>query len=395
MSSGPEFRNWVRDLRILTGLHEQELRASADKLPEDPWKYFLRVPGAQLVPVHALQTIRARPTGIENAAIHMARAYNGEGQKRKPISVKQNPNGTYTVLDGNSTTAIARAHGWKVLPVVVEESIDEDFKPGTVRKWKSGSMIKRTDGEWEPYEGAAKSRPATIKPSNPDKSATNVRGILAHQSSNVLSDKITPEEHIRIATEFINKHAENLPGTVERVQDVIVGDGTAVSARVKDLDSALGKLVRKPKYGTVDKLKDGTGVRVVCRSIDDVLDSVSALKKRFETSTADEEDYITKPKDGYRSYHLVIKDDDGLWKEVQVRTPNQDTWGKWAHDIYKPRTPEQTAAVSSNKDEILEYGSRMSEYYFDKDRGQEPENPPDCPSVVKATFGCLPVQDHP
>jgi hypothetical protein len=91
---------------------------TSNTLREDPWAYFLKVPGAFLVPVKDLETIRARPTGIENAEKYMYEAAYENGKKRKPISVKPTGQGKWTVLDGNSTTAIARKHGWKFLPVV-------------------------------------------------------------------------------------------------------------------------------------------------------------------------------------------------------------------------------------------------------------------------------------
>jgi hypothetical protein len=88
------------------------------KLKEDPWAYFNKVPEAVMVPIDKLETIRARPTGIQNAEKYMADAASGKGKKRKPISVKKDGKGGWIVMDGNSTTAIARKHGWKNLPAV-------------------------------------------------------------------------------------------------------------------------------------------------------------------------------------------------------------------------------------------------------------------------------------
>lgn len=95
--------------------------SSALKLPDDPWGYFNRVPGSVLVPVSKLKTIRARPGGIERAETHMAKAHDGTGPKRDPIKVRKLDDGDYEVVDGNSTSAIARKHGWKQIPVTFEE----------------------------------------------------------------------------------------------------------------------------------------------------------------------------------------------------------------------------------------------------------------------------------
>jgi hypothetical protein len=89
-------------------------------LPEDPWKYFNAVPGSILVPIKKLNPIRARPQGIHNAKIHMWEAFKGGGKRRDPISLKDNGDGTYTVLDGNSTYAVAKECGWDSIPATVE-----------------------------------------------------------------------------------------------------------------------------------------------------------------------------------------------------------------------------------------------------------------------------------
>lgn len=94
-------------------LHEEVDDLVLPKLPDDPWRYFKKVSGAILVPVSKLQTTRARPKGIKNAAKYMRLAYDGKMEKRKPISLTKNKDGTYTVNDGNSTTANARRAGWK------------------------------------------------------------------------------------------------------------------------------------------------------------------------------------------------------------------------------------------------------------------------------------------
>jgi hypothetical protein len=94
--------------------------SSMSKLPEDPWRYFNKTPEAVMLPMSALTPVRARPKGIANANKYMQMAYDGEMEKRKPISVKANGDGTYTVLDGNSTYANAKASGWSEIPATVE-----------------------------------------------------------------------------------------------------------------------------------------------------------------------------------------------------------------------------------------------------------------------------------
>ncbi len=264
------------------------------------------------------------------------------------------------------------------------------YPTGTVRKWRTGPMIKTASGMWVPYAPGSKhvtSVAPDVSPEDP-----GAKGKLADAAkSGKLPKDVSPEEHFKIAEEVLEIQRATFPKTLETLKQLAVGDGTAVMGRVKDIHSAIGKLLRKPKYGTAENLMDGTGFRFVCNSVDDVLNTVKNIKSQYETSSKDEEDYITKPKDGYRSYHLIIKDGDGYYKEVQVRTPNQDTWANWCHDVYKPHTPVQAKAVEESKAEILAYGEKMSEFYFAKDQGKEPSETPDCPPVVKTTFGCMPT----
>lgn len=91
------------------------------RLPDDPSRYFLKVKGFVVVPLSKVKPIRAREGGILRANKHMLLAYRGLSDKRKPISLRKEKNGTYTVLDGNSTFANAKASGWKTIWGVIEE----------------------------------------------------------------------------------------------------------------------------------------------------------------------------------------------------------------------------------------------------------------------------------
>lgn len=85
-------------------------------LPDDPSRYFIRDKATVMVPLGRVETIRARPEGIANAEPRMAKAYAGEFPRRPPVTLVPQRGGTFKVLDGNSTVAIARKHGWKSIP---------------------------------------------------------------------------------------------------------------------------------------------------------------------------------------------------------------------------------------------------------------------------------------
>lgn len=96
----------------------KELREArvGSRLPEDPWRYFVKAPGAFLVPVAKLDTIRFRPGN--RAEKLMRGAYEGTEKKRELITVRKNGS-RYTVVDGNSTVAVARNSGWKNIPATL------------------------------------------------------------------------------------------------------------------------------------------------------------------------------------------------------------------------------------------------------------------------------------
>ena len=288
------------------------------------------------------------------------------------------------------------------------EPLEEKALPvGTTRKWADGNMYKKLGpGNWQPVPkgGGSPSGPAAApaKPAaaaapapaaapatpaateRPD-AALDPRGAIAHS---IKSGELrgTVEEHARIAGEFLGKHSKSLNRFMGSLSELAPKDAK-VKARVKDVESALGKLARKPKYGDATKLQDGTGARVICHSIDEVKSTVEKLKKKYKV--VNEDDYITKPQGDYRSHHLIVEDDDGLQKEIQVRTENQNTFADWSHNVYKPHTREQSDTLRSSGKEIGAYSKAMGDYLFDQDSGKRVGDKPPCPPPVKAYFGCL------
>lgn len=101
----------VIDAILATPWQEWDWKA----LPDDLFKYFKRDRDGMKVPLSSLTPIRAREKGIANANKFMWLAYWGKMDRRKPISLKENGDGTYTVLDGNSTFANAQKSGWKYI----------------------------------------------------------------------------------------------------------------------------------------------------------------------------------------------------------------------------------------------------------------------------------------
>ena len=205
--------------------------------------------------------------------------------------------------------------------------------------------------------------------------------------------KGTIEEHNKIAKNFIAKHKASLKETLDDIKG-LAPEGAYVKGRAKTVASAVGKLARKPKYGTADKLQDGSGFRVVLQSVSEVDKVAEGLKKKYKV--VEEDRYIDKsngegtPADfGYRSHHLIIETPDGLQKEIQVRTDNQNKHAEWCHDAYKPQTDAQRAVIAEHEDDVRDYAIAMGKYFYDLDSGKKPAKKPVPTKEVEAAFGSL------
>jgi len=93
-----------------------------DHLPEDHGRYFNAHPDAQTVPMDKLRTTKTaeeNQQGGNNSPKFMAAAYHGVVEKRDPINVGEQEDGSFKVTDGNGTLTGVQKHGWKSLPVIV------------------------------------------------------------------------------------------------------------------------------------------------------------------------------------------------------------------------------------------------------------------------------------
>ena len=202
----------------------------------------------------------------------------------------------------------------------------------------------------------------------------------------LLAPGLTAEQHIELGKQVIDIHKKSFP-EFKAVLTAAAPPGARVLGRVKELDSLVGKLTRKPKvYKSAKDMGDTTGTRIVCNSIDEVKSTVAKLKAQFEV--VEEEDFIDNPNWNYRSHHLNVRDKDGQVKEIQIRTENQDTWAEWGHNIYKPMSEAQKQALQQHKDEINGYAKAISEYFYQEDQGKPAQKPP-CTMVIHQSFGCL------
>ena len=81
-------------------------------------------------------------------------------------------------------------------------------------------------------------------------------------------------------------------------------------------------------------LTDAIGIRIVCAFLGDVYKAAEYLRSFPDFKVIAEKDYIRNVKpNGYRSYHIILKTDDGYFAEVQIRTISMDTWAALEHHL--------------------------------------------------------------
>ena len=100
-----------------------------EPLPYDLDRYFIKDADTKEIDLNLLEPTRAREKGVKNANKYMRMAYDGEIDRRKPISVYER-NGEMFVFDGNSTIANAKNSGWKTIYVEMIDDPMDDFEKG-------------------------------------------------------------------------------------------------------------------------------------------------------------------------------------------------------------------------------------------------------------------------
>jgi len=116
----------------LRAMEKADLKAWAkaqkvETLPENPDAYFI-TEGALMVDISKLIPEKdpdTQPQSVNNALAFAKAASQGRMNKRGPIHVRDNGNGTYSVIDGNATYGMAARSDWNQLPVIVTELGDK------------------------------------------------------------------------------------------------------------------------------------------------------------------------------------------------------------------------------------------------------------------------------
>ena len=277
------------------------------------------------------------------------------------------------------------------------QKLDEKFESRDQQQWYYATDQTYLDDE--PHENR-KVKEAFVEQEHPrdndGKFSTKGGGGGSSVDYDTISQKVT-NKYPQLDKQFVDEQIQESVGLREtatvsnkEMQDNLNKnlEGVVISGRVKEIDSMVGKLARKPElYATVNDLNDVSGVRVMADDLTGVFKSLEYIKDNY--NVVEEKNNIDVDRDGYRSYHAIIDDGSGILSEIQIRTKNEDTWANYVHDrIYKPTDKKLKNYVDKNKEMITNYVLDMSEYFHNLDMGMFDERP-DCPEKIEVVMGCM------
>lgn len=203
------------------------------------------------------------------------------------------------------------------------------------------------------------------------------------------------EQLAKEASELYAIHKPLVEKYTKELRELLPDALEPAKGRPKDIVSAIGKVFRKPdKYKSPLDLQDGSGMRVQFATIEEQYEALRLMKEKYEPlgyKIIEFDDYVAKPKDGYRAVQFIMTNELGQATEYQLRTVNQGIWADWCHDIYKPQTEVQKDLMKdeAKKKVIWETAMAYSDWIYEADKGNIQYPPPACPEEISQGFGCI------
>lgn len=142
-----------------------------------------------------------------------------------------------------------------------------------------------------------------------------------------------------------------------------------MECRLKSMHSIILKMdrlnVKKSMESMRENIMDISGIRVICRYLDDVYIIEKLLLAQDDVQFIQRKDYIKEPKEsGYRSLHLLVKvpvflsqRKEEIPVEIQLRTIPMDYWASLEHQLqYKNNSQE----IANHHEELKECARRLA-----------------------------------
>ena len=131
-------------------------------------------------------------------------------------------------------------------------------------------------------------------------------------------------------------------------------------SRIKSEESMREKCRRQNLPETAESaleiIHDAIGFRIICSFVNDVYKIRDRIAATPGLTVYREKDYIRNAKpNGYRSYHLIMRTQNDLFVEFQLRTISMDTWAALEHHL------KYNKEISGNTDLLVRELKRCAE----------------------------------
>lgn len=166
--------------------------------------------------------------------------------------------------------------------------------------------------------------------------------------------KFTPQEE-SAAENLINIYTPIAKNEFKRVLTTIGGN---ISHRIKNKYSILEKAKRKNIQ--INQVRDIFGMRIEVNTINDVYDTVKKLELIYGDKIIKKEDAIQNPHGLYRSYHIDVQHANGIYSEIQIRTPLMDKISNASHILLYKNNQQMDERIKTNIQQVLETYSNIA-----------------------------------
>ena len=351
-------------IKYLRGIKNAKARIEEEIETKVHEPYFKKTEDSQLVSLDSISAIRARPKGIRNARKFMELSQKGQYDKRAPISLKDNGDGSYSILDGNSTFAVAKEKGWASIPARVlteaQFKVEDSARKAAKAAKSGGGETPASSSSSSKAIGDSSSDPTLGPPGSQASDVTSQLNTSAPPSDVGQSFANPPDPSLRVAKNFSDADAIPLTPTGKKIyhtqNSVEELEKSAINSQ-PDFDRVMTNMAEGVSdvefFGSRIKGRDSLGDKfyegLAPRNIGDylagrfIVDDLASLKKilgrlKENTTIVEMDDFLGwngAPRGGYRAIHIQIKAPNGFTAEVQVQPRVVNTVQEAWHDTYK------------------------------------------------------------
>jgi hypothetical protein len=296
--------------------------------------YFNVTSDTPRVPLNKLRPSKppeSQPQSVDNAEKFMDLAAKGEKDKRDPIKVRAESDGTYTVLDGNATYGAAVRKNWRDLPVEVTNADTAEVTPEARPEDdpRTGVVGQALQQVLSDPALAGLTKDAEAMPWSTEEEVYAQAPDVHEEFSRVLdmgegvSAKIGAEVHSSASKEEFDAILEKMQANPDVPHIIIGGIKGAKRAREK-VDTKYG--------GNWAKLHDVVRGTVVVPSLDRLQEAVDSVRADAEARgwsvSAVENRMVSLPGQpdsgptgsGYSDFNIKLRSPDGFQTELQFNS---------------------------------------------------------------------------